>query len=257
MFFEISKFLNFFISPVTWIILLLIGAFVCKNKKLRKTCLFGSIAVFIIFTNSVLVGYVKSQTIKEYCQANIDTTKQYRLAIVMGGFASINKQTGQLQYEQDRADRLWEAVRLWRKGTVEQILITGDPSSVIEKDGTSTASQFLQYMNEMQIPQSVFVLEQQALNSTENARYTAALLKQMNVPDTACVLITSATHMKRSLKCFAQEGLYPDYLPVHTQFLTTTINHKDFYPSWKAAVEWQELLNEWIGEIIYRVMGYI
>jgi len=257
MFFEISKFLNFFISPITWIILLLIGAFVCKNKKLRKTCLFGSIAVFIVFTNSVLVGYVKSQTIKEYCRTNIDTTKQYRLAIVMGGFASINQQTGQLQYKQDRADRLWEAVRLWRKGIVEQILITGDPTSIIEKDGTSTTARFLQYMDEMKIPPSVFVLEQEARNSKENAQYTAALLKQMNIQDTACVLITSATHMERSLKCFAQEGLYPYYFPVHTQVSVAKINHRDFYPSWNAAIEWQELLNEWIGEIIYRIMGYI
>ena len=256
MFFEISKFLNFFISPITWSIGLLIGTFVCKNKKLRKICLIGSIVVFIVFTNSILIGYVKYQTVKEYCRTNMDTNKQYRMAIVMGGFSSINKQTGQLQYVQDRADRLWEAVRLWRNGEIVQILITGDPASVIEKDGTCTATQFLQYMDEMGIPQPVFVLEQQARNSKENAQYTAALLQQMNVPDSACVLITSATHIKRSLKCFAQEGLYPDYLPVQTQVAIGKINHRAFYPSWDAAVKWQELLNEWIGEIIYRIMGY-
>ena len=256
MFFEISKFLNFFISPITWSILLLIGAFVCKSKKMRKICLIGCIAVFVIFTNSILIGYVKYQTVKEYSRANMDTSKQYRLAIVMGGFSRINKQTGQLQYEQDRADRLWEAVRLWKTEAVEQILITGDPASVIDKNGTSTAIQFLQYMDEMGIPKTVFVLEQRARNSQENAQYTAALLRQMNVPDTACVLITSATHMKRSLKCFAQEGLFPDYLPVQTQVALDKINHRSFYPSWGAAVNWQEILNEWIGEFIYRIMGY-
>ena len=46
----------------------------------------------------------------------------------MGGFASMNRETGQMRYEQDRADRLWEAVRLWRNGTIEKILITGDGS---------------------------------------------------------------------------------------------------------------------------------
>ena len=91
----------------------------------------------------------------------ISVGKQYKLAIVMGGFASMNRNTGQMQYELDRADRIWEAVRLWKKGVVERILITGDPTSIIQKDGTSTKELFLNYMEELGVPRSVFLLEQQ------------------------------------------------------------------------------------------------
>ena len=96
----------------------------------------------------------------------------------MGGFASMNRETGQMRYEQDRADRLWEAVRLWRNGTIEKILITGDGTSIVQPDGTSTEKLFLQYMEEMGIPQKVFILEKQALNTRQNALFTAEILKK-------------------------------------------------------------------------------
>lgn len=257
MFFELSKFLNLLVSPITWGIFLLIGTFIFRKKTWRKKCLIGCVVVFIVFTNNMLVEYVKYQNVKGYSHISIDTTKHYKVAIVMGGFASINKETGQMRYELDRADRLWEAVRLWKKGTLKQILITGDPSSVIEDDGSSTADLFLKYMEQMGVPQEVFILEQRARNTRENAIYTAKIIKQKGITDKECLLITSATHMKRSLKCFAKVGISPDFLPVNTYDKPVNINHRSFYPEWEAAVKWQELINEWIGDLAYRIMGYI
>ncbi|WP_439100111.1 hypothetical protein [Bacteroides finegoldii] len=77
----------------------------------------------------------------------------------MGGFASMNMQTGQMRYEQDRADRLWEAIRLWKKGQIGNILITGDPTSILQEDGTSTRDLFLNYMEELGVPCTAFILE--------------------------------------------------------------------------------------------------
>lgn len=175
----------------------------------------------------------------------------------MGGFASMNRETRQMRYEQDRADRLWEAVRLWRNGTIEKILITGDGTSIVQPDGTSTEKLFLQYMEEMGIPQKVFILEKQALNTRQNTLFTAEILKKENIKGEECLLITSATHMKRSLACFKKTGIHPDYFPVNTYDTPKIINHRTFYPQWEAAIEWQELMNEWIGDRVYQIMGYI
>ncbi len=257
MFFELSKLLNLFISPISWIILLLIGIIIFKKKIYRRICIIACILVFLLFTNNLLVDYVKYQSVKAYSTAHIDTTQHYKVAIVMGGFASINKETKQLRYESDRADRLWEAVRLWRIGQVERILITGDSTSFIQEDGTSTTELFLRYMEEMGVPETTFILEQKARNTRENATYTAEILKRENITDKECLLITSATHIERSLKCFAKVGLHPDYYAVNIYDAPTNINHRSFYPSWDAAVKWQELMNEWIGDIAYKIMGYV
>lgn len=257
MFFELSKLLNLFLSPISWIILLLIGVFLIKNRSRRKGCLISCIVVFALFTNTLLVDYVKYQTVRKYNTPSFNTTKIYKLAIVMGGFASINQETGQMRYEQDRADRLWEAVRLWKEGKVERILITGDPTSITQPDGSSTAKLFLNYMEKIGVPPEAFVLEQQARNTQENAAYTAQMLKEMKLQDKDCLLVTSVTHMERSLKCFAKQERHPDYLSVNTYDRPTNINHRAFYPEWKAAMKWQELMNEWIGDLTYRMMGYI
>lgn len=258
MFFELSKFLNFFlISPISWMFLLLTGFYLCKRRYWKKVCLAGCISIFVIFTNKPLVDYVKFLTVKDYSAITITPEKNYELAIVMGGFASMNKGTGQMKYELNRADRLWEAVRLWKNGKIKRILITGDHTSVIQPDGTSTKKLFLQYMKEMGIPEQAFILEQQARNTRENAIFTAEILKKEKIEDKECLLITSAGHMKRSLACFKKTGIHPDYLPVNTYEAPQNINHRTFYPQWEAAVEWQELMNEWLGDLAYRMMGYV
>ncbi len=65
----------------------------------------------------------------------------------------------------------------------------------------------------------------------------------------------SAIHMKRSVACFACECFYPDYYSVDThQGIRNTA--RSFYPDWKTACTWQAIFNEWIGLMVYRIMGY-
>lgn len=257
MFFEISKLLHLFISPISWILLLLIIAFFLKKKKQKRTCFTLCFIIFLIFTDHPLFSYIKHLTVRNYSTAKIDTTKQYKLAIVMGGFGSMNKETHQMRYEQDKADRLWEAVRLYKTGRVKRILITGDPTSTIQSDGSSTVELFLLYMKQIGIPRTTFILEQKARNTKENASYTSKILREENISDKDCILITSVSHIKRSLLCFAKVGLHPDYFPVNIYDKPQKFNHRDFYPKWSATVDWEDLLNEWIGDSAYRIMGYI
>lgn len=183
--------------------------------------------------------------------------RTYRVAIVMGGFGTMNRETGQLAYVEDRADRLWEAVRLWRAGRVRQILVTGDPTSTIDDDGRTTAPLFLRYMAEQGVDRHVFILEQHARNTRPTAVNTAQILRRMGVGDRQCLLITSAAHMRRSVACFARVGLHPDIMAVGLVAPPEGINHRILYPDWSAAVEWEAILNEKIGDLAYRLMGYV
>ena len=257
MFFELSKLLNFFLFPVTWIVALLIGSMALRKYPwVRKLCLWGSAVLFLVFTNGPLFDLAKSSMIEEYRFPHWEEGKIYRVAIVMGGFAGMNKERGILQYEQNRADRLWEAVRLFRTGKVNRILITGDPSSSLKPDGSRMDTEFLRYMQEHGIPPDIFLLEQQARYSKENAAYSVAMLSSLGIPDRDCLLITSATHMERARGCFSALGWHPDWFPVGLTTPSASLNCRSFYPSWEIAIKWQELFNEWMGKIIYRLAGY-
>lgn len=258
MFYEVSKFLNFFLSPVTWVVLLLLGAFFWnRRRKLRMVCLWGAALVFLVFSNDLLTAYAKYKVAGKYAQSTMKEGKKYRTAIVMGGFGSMNRKTGQLRYYSDRAERLWEAVRMYKTGKVAYILITGDDTSCMLNNGSSAAELFLIYMDQMGIPKKAFLLEQKARNTRENSLYTTEILKKRGVSDKECLLITSATHMKRSLGCFAKAGFHPDYVAVNIYDSPAEINHRSFYPSWDSAVKWQEILNEWIGYQVYKMKDYV
>lgn len=193
---------------------------------------------------------------KPYSENFQEPNRHYEVAIVLGGFAFMNEETGQLKYLTDRAERLWEAVRLYKNGTVNYILITGDAVSQIKNDSTSTTELFLKYMYEIGIPRNAFILEQKSLNTRENASFTTDILKEMNIPPDECLLISSAIHLERGVAAFEKENYQLDYFPVNIYRKPQGFSWMDLYPKWSVAVKWEELLNEWIGRIAYKIVGY-
>lgn len=257
MFYELSKLLNIFvISPVSWIFVLLVAGYLLKKRKwVRRGCWIGALAVFLVFGNLPLYQTIAYNSTKEFSSTELKKP-HYEVAIVMGGFGDLNSQTGQFQGNQ-RADRLWETVRLYKEGKVDRILITGDATSRVEDDGSSKADLFLKYMDTFGVPDSVFILEQHARNSHENAVFTTEILNGMGIPADSCLLVTSVEHMDRSLKCFAREGFVPDYYPVGIYEQNRKLTFRSMYPSWETMAKWQGHFNEWIGDVAYRFMGYI
>ena len=258
MFFEISKLLYVFIvSPISWIIILLIVALIFINKrKIRIISLTLSILIFLVMGNGLLYEYVSYNMYEDYNKAEL-RKEHYKIAIVMGGFSSINKETGQLNYFEERAGRLWEAVRLYGKGKVDKILITGDGATNLDDKGNSTVNQFYKYIEDFGIPTSAFIIEPKARNTQQNAEYSTEILVDMGVNENDCLLITSVSHMKRSLSCFAKYGFNPDWYSVGLYSQCTQFSHRSFYPDWKIMVKWQTLINEVVGEFVYKIVGYI
>ena len=65
-----------------------------KYPWVRKLCLWGSAVLFLVFTNGPLFDLAKSSMIDEYRFPHWEEGKIYRVAIVMGGFAGMNKERG-------------------------------------------------------------------------------------------------------------------------------------------------------------------
>ncbi len=258
MFFELSKILRIFlVSPLTWLFVLFGLSFLLRSRRWRRACRVGCVVMFLFFSSEPVLEWVKQETVGEAGKAHMVEGKRYRVAIVLGGFGLMSHTTGQLYHEGSAADRLWEAVRLWRTRHVERILISGDACMNIKSDGQTTAPLFLDYMEQMGVPRSVFILEQHAKNTRENATLTAEMLRREGISPGDCLLITTATHMRRSLGCFRRVGFATDWFPVHPCEVRTDREHNGYYPQWRVFTQWEELLNEWVGLCAYRVAGYI
>lgn len=256
MFFVISKILKVFLLPLTWIFLLFLLSYWLKNKKWRRGCFIAAIVTILVFSNKPLLQWSQYMTTRSYSHQELQK-KYYKVAIVMGGFGNGGMDSVSMQpnYIDDRGARLWEAIRLYESGTVEKIMITGDATISADKNGNSTADSFKEYLGDFGIHESDLILEQHARNTRENATMSVAMLDSMGYSPEDCLLITSASHIKRSLASFeACDWTLDTY--------ATNIYHKphltlyNFIPNWKVLSDWHELLNEWFGAIVYKIFGY-
>lgn len=256
MFYEIAQFFKIFlVSPLTWMAVTLVAGLTVKSRRWRIGLLAATGAMFLFFTNTALVDAAKRSLSGRYIVPSMQPGKKYDTVIVLGGFAGMNPETGAVTYVNDAADRLWEAVRLWREGRVGRILITGD-GTISPVNGYDPEPQFLDYMEEMGVPRNVFIAEKRALNTRQNAEYSIAMLDSLGLTDRDCLLLTSAIHMDRSLKCFAKFGWHPDYYPTSIPSPAIGITHRTFYPRWEAATRWEAIINEVVGKVIYKISGY-
>ena len=255
MFFIVSKILKIFILPLTWIFLLLFLAYFVKNKKWRRGLFISAIVLLLVFTDKPLLQWAQYMTTRQYSHQKLPQ-KYYNVAIVMGGFSdSFDTATMQPIFIEDRGERLWEAIRLYESGVTEKIMITGDATISKSHDCKGTEKYFKTYLSDFGIHDDDLFLEHYARNTRENATYSIAILDSLGYTPEQCLIVTSATHLKRSLACFEAEGwtidgyatnIYPKPHPKLYQFL----------PQWKPLTDWKELLNEWFGSIVYKIVGY-
>jgi len=94
-------------------------------------------------------------------------------------------------------------------------------------------------------------------NTHENAVNTATWLKNHH-PGARCLLITSACHMRRALGCFKKERVNI------TPYITNKISGPrkfDFdillLPQGSALYNWEPLIKEMVGYLVYKLVGYI
>lgn len=234
---------------MSWIIGLLVAACLVKDKRWRNGLLIAAAVMLLVFSDKPLLQWVQYQQSKDYATQTVPE-RHYPVAIILGGFGVMNSDNGQMGYIEDRGSRLWEPYRLYRMGIVDKLLISGD--AVVRK---SKVEAFSKYMQEAGLPDSCLLVEQKARNTRENALYSISMLDSLGYTAEDCLLVTSATHMKRSLNCFATEGWELDAFAVNI-YPKPEPTPNDFVPKWKTITDWFEVINEWVGNAVYKVIGY-
>lgn len=255
MFYIISKLLKFIVMPLSWVIGLLIAATFVKDKGWRRLLFGTAVVLMIVFTDKPLLQLAQYHYTKG-SSCILPPKAHYDIAIIMGGFGSMNTSVGQFIPFQDRSPRLMETLRLHNMGIVDKILISGDETIAIDNKGNTTAPAFLRYMEQMGVPDSCWILEQKARNSRENATYSIAILDSLGYRPQQCLLVSSASHLRRSLDCFTALGWNMDTYATNIYPYPGHQHFRDFVPSWRILIDWQELLNEYFGNIVYRIVGY-
>ena len=254
MFFILSKILEFLIKPLVWVLVLLLFGLFHKNVNRRRKFVIGALVVFFFFTNDFIADtFMRGWEIPAIKDETI--IKPYDIGIVLGGMIAYDKSFERPQFDRG-SDRIFQAIKLYKEGKIRKILLDGGSGSITESD-ILEAPLLKQYLLQIGIPDSVIIVEKHSRNTHENATFVKPILDSI-CPHGSYLLITSASHMKRALKCFEKAGIpvtcySADRYSGPPKFVFDYM----FIPDKWALVSWDVLLHEWVGYITYKIAGYI
>ena len=249
MFFTLSKIIDFILLPISWILISLILGIWRKNTKM----ILLTLGMLLLFTN----GFVVNQLYRMYEWPQTKLTNKFTYGVVLGGGIIKSPQEDSTRINVgETADRMLQAILLYKAGTIQKIIITGGDTSIkgLRKDDIRETAQVGKFMRAMGVDSSDILLEEQARNTRENATYTKVLLKNTSSP---ILLITSAAHMRRSMACFQKVGLNPVAYPVDHKKKDSPMGALElFMPSENHLARFSQLVREVCGLLIYKISGY-
>jgi uncharacterized SAM-binding protein YcdF (DUF218 family) len=254
MFFFLSKIITFIFTPIFWVFTLLLFSFFFRNPGKQKKYVLIAIALLYLFSNSFILEEVNR--LWEVPATYYKDLKKYEAGIVLGGMLSYDPDYDRIQFSRG-ADRLFQAVELYKMGFIKKIFFVGGSGS-IEFSDMKEGTYVKRYLLAIGIPPEDVWVENESRNTRENAVNAKAILLNHKIDSADFLLITSGSHMRRALACFKAVGLavspysvdrnasprrrfYPDYL---------------FIPSVNAFMWWDVILHEWIGLLVYKMQGY-
>lgn len=255
MFFILSKIVIIFLYPFTWFLISLACFFFFKRPIWKKRFKIATIAIFLIFSNSFL--YLQLMKNWEVHGTKIEDVGQYDVGIVLGGMFEYNNDLNVLSVR-THADRIWQAITLYKKGKIKKILISG-ASGYVSDRGLQEAVQLKEVLVDWGIPEKDLLVETVSRNTHENALETKNVLQTSYPHLEKRLLITSGFHMKRAEACFEKVGLPCD---TFTTDLITGPNSSYYWdqyiiPDMGTFFGWNRLVKEIVGYITYDVIGYI
>lgn len=253
MFFFLSKIVSFLFTPVFWIFGLMLWSLLANNPKRKRKILISSIIIFYFFSNSFIQDEILR--IWEVPATKYSDLKKYDAGIILGGFLSYDIDFDRIQFYRG-ADRLFQAVELYKTGSIKRIFFVGGSGS-IEFSHMKEGMFVRRYLLTLGIPDKDIWIENESRNTQENAEFAKRFLQKNFTTNGNYLLITSGLHMRRALACFKEVGIATDSYSTDRKSgpRKMGLDHL-LIPSAETLWFWDGIFHEWIGMLVYKIKGY-
>ena len=267
MFVFLSKFLPQFVYPLglSWLLLLLVLFLIRRKDGLQWVKRILWLVVVLLFVGGN--QWVSNSLTRSLEWRNLppESLPQDAVVVVLGGGTESQEYPRQIAEVNGAGDRVIYAVELYREGVAGRLLLSGGNINWLSGRTTSGAEEMAALMELMGVPAEVMTLQTRSQNTREDAVYSAEILKKWGVSE--IVLVTSATHMPRSLALFRQQGL--TVIPAPADFSVTAQNWYDlWHPSFGDVLvhllpnagdlnSTGTSLKEYIGLLVYGLRGWL
>ena len=202
----LSKYFTLIISPLGFSLVLVGIALIQLSLKKFKIGITLAITAFIwlwIWSTPLASYLLQYEMESTYPPLSIDAVPNADATVVLGG--AVRPPSVGFPYANlaPAADRVWHAARLYRAGKARWVVLSGGADLSLAQE--SEAKAMAGFIEDLGVPSSALILEEQSRTTSQNASMTAKLLKDRNVHH--ILLVTSALHMERAKRLFEKQGL--------------------------------------------------
>ncbi len=230
MFFKASRFLSSVTGPWFWTALLLLVAALLYRRTRRGSVALAALAGALPF---LFASPRVADTLQWLAEASAQDTSRsdvvYDAVVVLGGGDA----------------RIAAGADAFRRGRARFVLYSG---AIGPRDAAGVRAMF----RRAGVPDAALVIDDRSRNTRENAVESELVVTARGWR--RLLLVTSAAHVDRALGCFRDVGLYPDVLPAER--VAGRLEREGWLPQRSAVPVTRAAIHEFIGRLMYRVMGY-
>jgi uncharacterized SAM-binding protein YcdF (DUF218 family) len=152
-------------------------------------------------------------------------------------------------------DRLLYAMRLYRAGKANSLILSGGTIAELSGSAMSEASQYLELALESGIPVEAIVLEERSRNTYENALYARQTMHEHGWQ--RALIVTSAAHMPRAMAVFRTLDIDVLAAPADVRIVAASFSLHGLLPTVQGLKYSSIATKEYIGWWVYRLRGWI
>ena len=254
MFFVLSKTLDIVIDPLAWVLGAMSIGLVLLAQGRRRRLGFG---LCIAGLGLLVVGSLPSVADRLWAslESQVPSSERpgetYDAIVLLGGMVSPLGSTKDAPAWNDNIERLLTTRELLAQGRARAVIVSGGrmPVPGLPPEAATLAEALVAFG----IDRDRIIVEDQALNTRENAARTKALAEQRGLR--RLLVVTSAFHLRRAKGCFEAVGLEADYLPVDYRMREPNLDTHVF-PRSDYLGDTARAIRERVGLVVYRLLGY-
>ncbi len=197
--FLVKKWLSLLVYPLVQSLLFLVIAtilFLLSSRRFAIGALVVGLSWLWLSSTGAFADWLMEGLEEDFYAQQLNTLPKADAIVLLGGATSGLTRGGDMGDLNEAADRLLTALKLFKLSKAPLIIATGGALD----DGKSEACIMRDMLELMGVPANSILLEEAALDTWQNATFTAEILDKMNTKK--ILLVTSAYHMPRALWVF-------------------------------------------------------
>jgi len=193
-----------------------------------------------------LASYLlQNQLESAYPPLSIEAVPSVEAIVVLGGavgapsvgFPNANLYAG--------ADRVWHAARLYKADKAPWVVLSGGVDLSIAQE--SEAKAMAGFIEDLGVPSTSLILEEESRTTSQNASMTAELLKDRHIHH--ILLVTSALHMERAKRLFEKQGLKVEAIATDHEATVRPVGPLAYFPDTEALSNSVRAMKELAGRV--------